>query len=458
MIINNLDQIYIAFSISLNIILVLLCIIFLYKNIKSSYNSTNLGLVFCLFCYMFMYGLSSIYTFFNFGVDNHFYISYPVRSYKWMFFSSLLSFISLLFFLISYRSVKLSNIINWTNFYSLNNLKYASLISMFIFIFSSIIYANQYGGFYNAIVYAGKIRGQAEDIEVSAKSGMTFVKYLLPIGIFPAMYFVFKALKSNKVLDVLCSLVFCSYFVFSLFLMGGRSRIIVYCLSFFIISFYLKYKNKLNIKFIMKIITILFITSLFITYGKVLSSRMSDFISSGGDVSVLTENNKANIIDNFLGYFTDKSYSSEVALRDIHENGNVFLFKDAIQFPLYLIPQKITGIIRPYSLSYNNTENLKGYYESEIPPGLVGYGIYNLSLFGVIIVSIFLGGVVSRLDLIANNMDSHYLIYYIPVSMITVLYLFTGDPRIFTSATVFILMFNILLIILSFFRFVSNKL
>ena len=151
-----------------------------------------------------------------------------------------------------------------------------------------------------------------------------------------------------------------------------------------------------------------------------------------------------------LGYFSHRTYAIEAALKNFNETHYLYWFKDNFLSIFYLIPERLTGIVKPDSISPYNTEVLTGIYEATIPPGIIAYGIYSLWIPGFIIAAIIYGSIFGLVDSFFNKYFSqkYLLIIILPIIVVWGLYGSTGDFKIIINSFSYIMLFMVIFILI----------
>ena len=418
-------------------------IVFIFNLIRHPYKISIhvLSIVFLI-----TYGLSGWYGDLNYQDDLQIYPNF-IRNDLTYIVSAILILLSYFFSLLGYRfSKKLK--IKKTNF-QLNKLTLASNISFILMLLFISAYILQYGGLSKALNTAAAIRSGYGELETSGN--LTFTKYLMPIGVFPFLtyaYLTFIDKKKNYFIPFLLS---AAFLFLALTLMSGRTRIVMYLIAFSLMLF-MSSKKKLSLFDIAKFSPLAVVGGFVIIYGKKLFSSIES-IRNGESISSIIDSveGDTSFFGSLVGYFTHRVYSVEIALDQLsNSNHGLYFFKDSFYLPLYFIPERLTGISKPDSISYHNTELLTGIYDSMAPPGILAYGLYSLWIPGMFIIAFLYGagfGYIDRL-LIENFNNKKILIILLPLLFVWALYGSTGDTRIFVNGVIYIIAYIFILIFL----------
>lgn len=409
-------------------------------------NRDALGLHFFNFLYFYIYGLCGLYSFIDFDKNKEIYSMFE-RSDFYIAFSIFIVTITYILSIYFYNYVRKIYIPDFSNYLNERNLLLASNVSLLMCFLFIIVYSAQYGGVYNALQYSAVIRAGYGEIDDGSK--LTFVKYLMPIGVFPFLMYGYKYVQKPKIyIAILWFLSFIIVF-FAFLLMSGRTRIVIYILAMLIIVSYVN-KNKFNVLKFIKFLPLIGLAVFIVIEGKNLFSSLGDLLD-GSKISEVVNNNekKESFLEAFLGYFSHRTYSLEASLSYISQYNNLYWFRDNFNMPLYLIPERLTGIVKPDSISYYNTEVLTGVYDSMIPPGILAYGSYSMWLPGIIISSFIFVGFFSLLDnfFYRNKEKKYLLVFTLPCIVVWGLYGSSGDFRVLTNSFSYILVFLLMLIV-----------
>lgn len=388
------------------------------------------GLLMFLFFFFLVYGVAGVYTAYNYSSDvvklglilnrrDH-YILYAFFCVLASFFVGLLGYFYgrkvVVFGFNEKQDLKVSDV----NFF------------FFISIASLLIYARQYGGLTNALEMSAVIRSGHYDNQVGS---FTFFKYFIPSVLFSLLgYFLF--LCRDKSLKNLVLLGFCLvYCLIAFSFMGGRTRIAgIFLMIFFFYSVYTSEGVKVFRVFFVGLAAFLIIVPI-VLYGKQFFSSMAK-----DKYSQAESFNRESVLESIGGYFSHRVYAVEASLDNFHARNEIHKFDDFFKSPLFFIPERLTGIEKPKSISYQSTADLTGISESTMPPGIVAYGIYGAWLPGLLLVSFAFGFFPGVFDRAVQSSNKALLPFLIPLIFYWFFYVSTGDPRIVVNAMVFFLL------------------
>lgn len=396
--------------------------------------------------FLVTYGLSGWYSWYNYQNDLQIYPNFIRNDFTYIM-SACLIFLSYFISLYGYKfihkvktkrtKVKLNNLVRASNI---------SFIMMLLFIF---IYVIQYGGLSNALNTAAIIRSGYGELESSGQ--LTFTKYLMPIGVFPFLTYAYLTFIDKKKNYFIPFIITSSFLLLAFILMSGRTRIIMYLITFGILLL-LASERKISLVSLSKFSPLIIVSAFVLVYGKQVFSSIG-LIRDGESVFNIinsTENNNS-FFDSLFGYFSHRVYSVEAALNNLsYNNGTLVFFRDSFFIPLYFIPERLTGISKPDSISFHNTELLTGIYDSMAPPGVLAYGIYSLWIPGIFIIAFFYGAGFGLIDKIflENYNNKKILIILLPILLVWSLYGSTGDSRIIINGTIYIILFLLILLVI----------
>lgn len=406
--------------------------------------------------YLYIYGIGGFYSVFNYPENLWLYKNF----YREDFYFILTALLISLAYIFSYKSYLFFSRINLTKnkLIDIGLLEKASNISLVLCVVFIYVYSSQYGGLYNALESAAAIRSGYGELEDGAK--LTFVKYLMPIGVFPFLLYGYNVANKPTIFNIIMWLFsFISVFL-AFLLMSGRTRIVIYILAMVIIFIYSKKNINFNLPQIIKFSPFFALATFFIVYGKIIFSSLGDILQ-GNNISSVIESSekKESFLDAMFGYFCHRTYATEAALMNFRDTNYLYWFKDNFMSIFYLIPERLTGVVKPDSISPYNTEVLTGVYEGTIPPGILAYGVYSLWIPGLFVMAILYSSIFGIVDSYfrKNFSEKYLLIIILPIIVVWGLYGTTGDFKIIVNSFSYILVFILLIVILKIFSWVSKK-
>jgi len=306
------------------------------------------------------------------------------------------------------------------------------LFLAFLSLASIFIYASQFGGMQRAIEAADAVRsGHGDEFWISKK--YIFVYRFIPFSILSII--IFFLLKDNRGFwRWLIVWIGFGVALFSRFFLFKSKQAIIELILLYL--FYISLKNRKSYLFhfsILFILAVFFIPALesYLDTGKFVISDASNIFQA---------------ILNMLTFFNFDQTSLEFAL---NKNYDFIYFEGVIS--------GLRGKLIPISWLTNMNENTiftNTYYfynlkEAIVPPGVVAFGFYNLSVAGVIIVAFISGYLVKKIDYFFSNVISYapkFIILYAFVMTKVFTWVRTGIPKFTFYDTVLIVLSLILLI------------
>lgn len=277
-------------------------------------------------------------------------------------------------------------------------------ISLLIFSGISIqIYSSQYGGIDEALSNTMLIRSN-----VLESGSLVFFKHFVLFCNFSsyliaALLFKSTSIKSRTFLWIILVIsVIVSMLSFTL--TAGRSNIIKYFITFLLA--YITQHQKITFQTFNKSIPLLFAFVFFIIYGRTFFA-VTGKITQGFDAvvdsfnySVYEESDRFDFYE-FIGNFIYPFHSLNAALTKEYQWR---LFIDIFYGIIAFLPEKLLNVTNlPKSISSDNTAYIVGTVDYGIPPGLLAFGIYSMSWFGLIILCFFYGWIARYLQTILSN-------------------------------------------------------
>lgn len=309
------------------------------------------------------------------------------------------------------------------------------LIGLFLALLSLasiFIYASQFGGMERAIEAADAVRsGHGDEFWISKK--YIFVYRFIPFSILAIIIFFLLDDKRGfwrwAILWIGVGVALFS----RLFLFKSKQAIIELLLLYL---FYLSLKNRKSYLFhfsIFFIIAIFFIPALesYLDTGKFVISDASNIVQA---------------ILNMLTFFNFDQTSLEFAL---NKNYDLVYFEGIISgLRGYIIPMSWLSSMNANTI-FTNTYFFYNLREAIVPPGIVAFGLYNLGIFGLLIVAFFSGYLVKKIDnffihLIDYSPKFYILYAYIMTKVFT--WVRTGIPKFTFYDTILIVLTLILII------------
>ena len=414
---------------------------YIYSSVKEGWSMVSVFLLFWTIQYLVV-PLSFILN------DNIFFLKYKLldlyienhgidRFYSFLSFSTIFIFITIFFF--GVKSVKDKEMVEYIlkertiKIFS-RDVSLLFLIGMFLALLSlasMFIYASQFGGMQRAIEVADAVRsGHGDEVWISKK--YIFVYRFIPFSILAII--IFFLLDKKGFWSWIILWVGVGVALFSrLFLFKSKQAIIELLLLYL---FYLSLKNRKSYLFhfsIFFIIAVFFIPALetYLDTGKFVISDASNIVQA---------------ILNMLTFFNFDQTSLEFAL---HKNYDFVYFEGIISgLRGYIIPMSWLSSMNNNTI-FTNTYYFYHLKEAIVPPGIVAFGIYNLGIFGVIIVALFSGYLVKKIDNFFIHLidyEPKFFILYAYVMTKVFTWVRTGIPKFTFYDTILIVLTLILII------------
>lgn len=328
---------------------------------------------------------------------------------------------------------------------------WSAYISVIISVVAFAAYTSQYGGALKAISYSAAIRSGDGDYYLEGEGSVLFFKYLMPVLLLSILVFMGKWLTDRKLFHGFMFLL-CLLMIVPLYLsMAGRGRFVFLFLHLLLLYSVIRGLKVGGFTVIASVLIVLPGISFIILYGKTFFSSLKS-LASGEAIQTISYDRSEPIYD-ILRNFEHRVVSTDVAVQSFGQQ-DMTLFYDLFMSPFFLIPSRLFGIEKPDSIAYLNTYNIMGLYESTIPPGLVGYGLYSLSFIGVVIVAFSYGMLGSFADSVRSQTSGFQSkVIYVGLTFLLLFQAFTGEPRVFIlSAAPLMLFWSLTLIIDRFLR------
>ncbi len=414
---------------------------YIYSSVKEGWSMVSVFLLFWTIQYLVVplsFILNDNIFFFNYKLLDLYIQNHGIdRFYSFLSFETIFIFIAIFFF--GVKSVKDKEMVEYIlkertiKIFS-RDVSLLFLIGLFLALLSlasMFIYASQFGGMQRAIEVADAVRsGHGDEVWISKK--YIFVYRFIPFSILAII--IFFLLDKKGFWSWIILWVGVGVALFSRFFLFKSKQAIIELLLLYL--FYLSLKNRKSYLFhftIFFIIAVFFIPALesYLDTGKFVISDASNIVQA---------------ILNMLSFFNFDQTSLEFSLNKNYD----FVYFEGIISGLrgYIIPMSWLSSMNNNTI-FTNTYFFYNLKEAIVPPGIVAFGIYNLGIFGVIIVAFFSGYLVKKID----NFFI-YLIDYAPKFFILYAYVMTkvftwvrtGIPKFTFYDTILIVLTLILII------------
>jgi oligosaccharide repeat unit polymerase len=297
---------------------------------------------------------------------------------------------------------------------------------------SLFIYASQFGGMERAILAADAVRsGHGDEFWISKR--FIFVYRFIPFSILAII--IFFLLESHK--NFWAWLMLWMGFgvaLFSRFTIFKSKQAIIELILLYL--FYLSLKNKKSYMFHF---VLFFLATIFII------PALESYLDTGKFVLLDSQNILQAVFD-MLSFFNFDQTSLEFALNKEYD----FVYFEGIISGMRgnLIPFSWMSSIDNNTI-YTNTYFFYARRESIVPPGIIGFGYYNLGILGVILVAFFSGFLMKKVEYFFNSITLHspkFIILYAYILTKVFTWVRTGIPKFTFYSTILIVLSLIILI------------
>ncbi|HML34172.1 O-antigen polymerase [Sporomusa sphaeroides] len=208
---------------------------------------------------------------------------------------------------------------------------------------------------------------------------------------------------------------------------GGRGRLIIPFLLLYLAKVVIDKKWNIG-----KMIILGTIACFVILFGPTILQNISyglEYIIDSIDMS-----NADALIKKIIGEFTHPFYSLLVAMEVTEDESKLLLFRNPIYTILFF--GNLFGFDYNGTISHYNTQYILGDFDSNIPPGVVASGYYDLYFLGVIITGILFGCFIGYTQafynmIFKNNEYSEInLALYLILANSIAQFVFNGDIRV----------------------------
>ncbi|WP_413515534.1 O-antigen polymerase [Carnobacterium maltaromaticum] len=285
--------------------LYLMAIIFSLKVIYQNRKKMNCFLFFnvAFSLYYFIIPFFNIYLLF-FKVENigSFTMKIAAFDLKSLFITYLFTFFLYLVFLIVYKIFKKSseevqfqkdsieNIFGRNTDEVYNKMIIWGMITLVLGVFSELVIIYSFGGIFNAISSAEKLRAYGVDRSIYMKQSLLFVNVLATISLVSPFVFLFAKRVKNTLFSKFCLLTSFAASIFYLLFFAGRMPIILFVSCFLIDYFFRKFKHPWIALTLSVVFLLLFLSKMddlffYLSYGNIKISEVNKFSSIINDFS-----------------------------------------------------------------------------------------------------------------------------------------------------------------------------
>ena len=344
--------------------------------------------------------------------------------------------------------------------------KISCYILSFVSLISLVIYINEVGGLFSAIINAQTIRSGY--IDTITNSQYLFVKRFIEFAFIPFTIYVWQK-RENLIDDIVLFFIPLFILVFLvLFLATSKTSVLVlFIIPYLSIclktgKYYLAPSLMLgliclslldfldNLFVIISMVTAEqknygFLTIVFSTVSAIFSG---DIVKEASPQLASASNNKYLQI---LSYFVHYQVSLNLSLHEIYD---LRFFQDIIIALRKVVPDSFIGLdatdmgvdITQVTTALYNNGNLKNLNNaaSHIPPGIIPIGIYSFSLPGLIILGFAWGYMTELIDFFFKqiiNINNKFSGWYAYAIIILGFYCQTGLPRVIVGNTSYLIFF-----------------
>ncbi|MBW4543438.1 MAG: hypothetical protein KME25_03160 [Symplocastrum torsivum CPER-KK1] len=321
-------------------------------------------------------------------------------------------------------------------------------LSLFCFV-SLLIYIQQFGGFSSFAV--NLIINRSGQLDQALVGSYAFFGKFIDLAIIPLIYFLYKKRKTKISFILLCCLPLFVMLFSNLFISVSKLKFIALGLLFyFTLSLRCKrlYISYLLLFFAFVFIALPVLDELFIFAYRVFQDegllavplRIFSAIGSGslgqGQYEAFLKENVANPYLQGINYFTFVQMSLQLSIDNSYP---LLFFRDFYTGIVDILPSRLniqTGIQVNQlntALYYENYPNLPELSESFVPPGIIGFAMYSLSVPGVFIVGFGLGYVFRKVDFFFKSLlefDLSFAAFYAYAIFVLAVYPINGLPRL----------------------------
>ncbi|NPA61574.1 MAG: oligosaccharide repeat unit polymerase [Epsilonproteobacteria bacterium] len=307
------------------------------------------------------------------------------------------------------------------------------LIGLFLAVlsFASVfIYASQFGGMERAIEAADAVRsGHGDEYWISKQ--FIFVYRFIPFSILSIIiFFLLKGEKSFWVWVMFLLALWTA--LFSRFVLFKSKQAIIELLLLYM--FYLSLKNRKSY---------LFHFGVFFLIAVFLIPALESYLDTG-KFAIPEASNIVQAIFNMLTFF---NFDQTSLFFTLHENYDFVYFEGVISgLRGKLIPMSWLTSMDNNTI-FTNTYFFYNLREAIVPPGVVAFGYYNFGAVGVVLVALFSGYLIKKVDYFFINATSYepkFIILYAFAMTKVFTWVRTGIPKFTFYDTILIVLYLII--------------
>ncbi|GAA5632051.1 hypothetical protein Acal02_02699 [Acinetobacter calcoaceticus] len=405
----------------------------------NEYNKFGISLLFmALIWSMVIYGLAplALMSSYNEVASPRFLVNnYDIGSF-FPFFVSIIFFISMYIGSIIARSVSYKIYLESTLF----EVRKVTIVLFLIGFFCLSFFIYAYGGLDYVLSNMSQIRSGVDDNKNYLAAFLNSFSKYINFSFF-IVFALFLLRESKSKYDVLLLLVTGSFTFFSVYLSAGREAGIALLIALMVI--YISIYKKVPI-----LIATLFLTiSIFyILFAKTFLFALNN---ENFDRNAFMEDNFSETIFSSYNIIVSEFSHQYLSLVNFMQRDFDFRFFGDYAYWVFK-PFKLLGVDIPDSISYYNTYNIYGVWDSEIPPGAIAFGYIQFGIVGVIIHGLILGVFFKFFDIIfdAKNQKNPILLAFYAVTVTSFTYMLSNsDPALFLQNRIPNILFFIVLFV-----------
>lgn len=332
-----------------------------------------------------------------------------------------------------------------------NGIPLYKAVSYFLASFSLIsllIYIHQFGDL--SSLATNLVLSRSNKLDQSVVGNYAFLGRFINLAIIPLVYFLYEKRKTEREWIFLFFMPLAVLIFNTLFISAGKLNFIILVLIlYFTVSIR---KKKLYLEYLIFISALVFLAlpvldEMFVLASrvfneegllavpfKIASAILSGSLGRGEFYDFLKDNSTGNVYLKSVQYFTYLQMSLQFA---IDKNYPLLFFSDVLTGIGKFLPSRL-NIQIGLGVQQLNTAIFYNYYPEipnlnyGVPPGIIGFGMYSLSVPGVFIIAFILGYIFRGLDIFFKSIveiDKNFSSFYAYMLVILSVYPINGDPK-----------------------------
>ena len=319
---------------------------------------------------------------------------------------------------------------------------------VFVALLSFSVFVVSYGGLDYVVSNISKIRTGVDERKNYFGAFVRMFVFYAELALFIAYAYLERGrsggVRGQYLLKVMIGALFLVV-VFKLYLDGGRAGFIELFIGLYFLSVF--YSRKINV---FAIFFILAGCVVFVLFGKTLIFQLSN---PSFDYSSWYSSHDLYIVDGVMREFSHQYLSLVMSLDGMYESR---LFGD---YWYWLFKwMRLFSMDAPDSISYFNTYLATGVWESDIPPGVLAFSIFNGGAMLLPVHMVLLGGLVRVVEklFLHEEYGSHPVVLSLgAVSVVNLDYFITNaDPALIVQTNIPIIVFFLLFLFFGKIKFV----